>query len=320
MKVTHTHMQPGARLVLASVIVLTTLLLIVARPSIASAASNVRLHPNSGGCGINTNIAVAMHTNVSGDSLYINDAAVANNNPSAFILVTPNLSPNGGSGVRNNHPVGVRYDTSKGRWAIFNEDRAAMPLGAAFNVSITKQGCQGVTVKATSANSVGDSVNLPISLADPTTPPTWAVEDSYIATPNWNPNSVGGVYNNHPIGVQFKGSKGPWAIFNLDGKSIPPGASFNVFGGGIWNSSIQTVFSGFWSINGDSTIIDDPTLNGQPSAKLFVTHVFYPNGGSVTTDDHTIGVWYNTYVGRWEIFNEDGAVMPTGASFEYTVL
>jgi hypothetical protein len=321
MKIIHPHRQLRTRLVLASIVVLTTLLLIGARPSIASAASNVRLHPNSGGCGYDTLVAVATSTNVSGDSLYIDDFNT-NNNPSAFILITPNWNPNGVGGVYNNHPTGVWYNTAKGRWAIFNEDGAAMPLGAAFNV-YTSPSCEGgVTFMATSANTVGDSVNLPLSFVNPITPPIWTLQDLYLVTQNWNPNGVGGVYNNHPIGVWFEGPKGPWAVFNQDESFIPPGASFNVYANNCppYCYGVRTVVTGTGTLNGDSTIIDDPALNGQPSAQVFVTPNWNPNAGYGVYDNHNVGVWYNAFTARWEIFNADGAAMPAGASFNYAVI
>lgn len=57
-------------------------------------------------------------------------------NPAAtdFVLVTPNWTA---GAVYNNHPIGV-YFTS-GKWAIFNQDLTAMPVGTAFNVMVIRQ-------------------------------------------------------------------------------------------------------------------------------------------------------------------------------------
>jgi hypothetical protein len=54
--------------------------------------------------------------------------------PNAILFVTPNINPGSISGTYDPHPVGVRYDTGSGQWAILNEDGASMPLSAAFNV------------------------------------------------------------------------------------------------------------------------------------------------------------------------------------------
>lgn len=55
-----------------------------------------------------------------------------NYNPDAVLFVTANYNPGGSGGVYNNHNVGVYYNGSK--WCIYNEDKVALPDGAAFNV------------------------------------------------------------------------------------------------------------------------------------------------------------------------------------------
>lgn len=55
-----------------------------------------------------------------------------NNNPNAIVFVTSNYNPGGGSGVYNDHNIGVYYNGTK--WCIYNEDKNALPNGAAFNV------------------------------------------------------------------------------------------------------------------------------------------------------------------------------------------
>lgn len=74
--------------------------------------------------------------NVSFNSTYIDDPRT-NYNPDAVLSVTQNWNPGGEGGTYNDHPVGVWYDEKTGKWAIFNQDRAAMPEGTAFNVTIS---------------------------------------------------------------------------------------------------------------------------------------------------------------------------------------
>jgi hypothetical protein len=64
----------------------------------------------------------------------------------------------------------------------------------------------------------------------------------------------------------------------------------------------------------DSTYLDNPNLNGNPNARVYVTPNWSYNGTN-TYDNHHIGVWYDFAVGRWAIFNEDQAQMPANASF-----
>ena len=75
--------------------------------------------------------------NVSDNSTYL-DNPLLNNNPNAVVSVTQNWNPGGGDGTYNDHPVGVWYDSSIERWAVFNQDRTAMPEGAAFNISASR--------------------------------------------------------------------------------------------------------------------------------------------------------------------------------------
>jgi hypothetical protein len=62
------------------------------------------------------------------------DHPSTNGAPNAILVVTPNYNPGGRGGTYLDHPIGVWF--TDGRWAIFNQDRAPMPEGAAFNVLV----------------------------------------------------------------------------------------------------------------------------------------------------------------------------------------
>jgi hypothetical protein len=61
---------------------------------------------------------------------------------SEFVSLDGVIEDPGGSGKYNNHPIGVWYDRDRSKWAIFNQDRAAMPVGADFNVAVLKEPTQ----------------------------------------------------------------------------------------------------------------------------------------------------------------------------------
>lgn len=86
---------------------------------------------------------------------YIDDPSV-NGRPEADISVTQNWNPGGGVGVYNDHPVGVRYDSARGRWQIFNQDLAPIRDGSAFNV--------GVADSTTDEGPPNLQPDLPVSL------------------------------------------------------------------------------------------------------------------------------------------------------------
>ena len=88
-------------------------------------------------------VEVFVHTATtvnSGANLTSIDSALANGNPNAIILVTPNYNPGGAVGVYANFPIGVAFagDVGLGRWAIVNQNgpSSSIPLNAAFNVYV----------------------------------------------------------------------------------------------------------------------------------------------------------------------------------------
>ncbi len=77
-------------------------------------------------------LITANANNTAGHVLTIDNAAI-NGNPGAMLFATHVYNPGGaGSGVYNNHPVGVYY--AQGKWKIYNEDFAPIAPGTAFNV------------------------------------------------------------------------------------------------------------------------------------------------------------------------------------------
>ena len=151
------------------------------------------------------------------------DYPLTNNKPNAILLVTPNWNPGGVGGTYNNHPIGVYY--TGGKWTIFNQDFAAMPPNAAFNVIVPRPGPgEAVFVHQASAANTASHVTYidhPLTNGNPTA--------LVLVTPNYNPGGVGGTYNNHPIGVYYSSPTKKWAIFNQDLANVTVGASFNVY-------------------------------------------------------------------------------------------
>jgi hypothetical protein len=76
--------------------------------------------------------------NISENSTYL-DGPPTDGNPNVVLVVTQNWNPGGSDGKYNNHTIGVWYDRDRSKWAIFNQDRAAMPVGADFNVAVLKE-------------------------------------------------------------------------------------------------------------------------------------------------------------------------------------
>lgn len=97
------------------------------------------------GAGIGTATPVFIHkasaqtinTNVcQGGNCTVIDHPLTNGDANAILIITPNWNAGLAPGVYNNHPIGVFFTGVN--WVIFNQDIAAMPVGAAFNVLVVK--------------------------------------------------------------------------------------------------------------------------------------------------------------------------------------
>ncbi len=140
-------------------------------------------------------------------------------------------------------------------------------------------------------------------------------------TANWNPNGTYTGFDTHQVGVWYDSSAAKWGIFNEGGASMPLGAAFNVYA--LPSSSagvfVQTVTSA--NTSGYITFLNSAGLNGNPSASFLVTQNWNPGGGGVGIyHTHAIGVWYDTSVGEWTIYNEDISSLPSGASFNIVTI
>lgn len=265
-------------------------------------------NPHSGaGAQVYVHIATTSNTTANWTEL---DNKSSNNHPNAVVIVTPN-SAAGIGGTVDDHPVGVWYDAMTGKWAIFNEDKAVMPHGAAFNVFAVPGSIQGnveaaITDVASTANSKGNWTYLdnPITNNNP---------NIFLnVTSNWNPAGKGGVYNAHPLGVWYDSQVGKWAIFNEGSMdAIPSGAAFNMF---IDTPVVNGLFlhqATAANTTGNHTTLDSSFTNGNSAALLFATPNFNPQGQSGTYEAHNLSVDYRN--NHWLILDLDGSLPNTAA-------
>ena len=170
----------------------------------------------------------ATASNTQGNHTFIN-SALLNANPRASIQVTQDFNPGGTpSGTFNDHPVGVRYYPSKKKWAIFNEDNARMPSGAAFNVMVGSAPSNGgktgpVTVTNFDHHLGTIVVNSPVSNGNP--------NNVTFVTQVYNPGGKGALGDRHPLEVAYPA---PGAMIfketlnNSDFSTASVGTHFNV--------------------------------------------------------------------------------------------
>jgi hypothetical protein len=156
--------------------------------------------------------------NSRGDYTYLSDPAL-NGDPNAVVLAAPTGARGGGG--EYDHNVGVWYEPRARKWAIFNQDLAAVPAGATFRV-VLPPASESFVHRARPADTVRQTTYLddPLTNGEP---------DAVVSvTQNWNPGGGPGVYNDHPVGLLYDEDVQKWAIENRDGARMPDGAAFNV--------------------------------------------------------------------------------------------
>jgi hypothetical protein len=235
-----------------------------------------------------------------GDSSYLSDPTLTD--AKRVVLVSQVYA-----GTADNAAVGAWFTGST--WAIYNEDGSPMPTGAAFSVRSMAPSTTAFVHTTTSSNT-----NAHITYIDdaPTVAGTSVLDglpsEAIQVTHVWNAPGLGGVYNNHPVGVYYDGVR--WAIYNEDFAPMPVGTAFAVKLGGteVITSNAVTQYAG-------GLAIDDPSTNGFPGAHLFLTHDWNPPGAPAMYYSKRVATAYDTKLGRWNIVNLDGSPIPTGVSF-----
>jgi len=155
------------------------------------------------------------------------DHPKCNNKPNAVILVTQNWK-----GTYNPKALGVWYTGS--RWAIYNQDKSAMPSGTNFNVMVLEEGTAlgSANVFIAKATSTTKNNSLGKYIASTGVTNTGA---TLFVTQNWKNN---GPYNDHVEAVWHDGKA--WTVYNQDKQTIPDNAKFNVVSFGGKPSNIPT--------------------------------------------------------------------------------
>ncbi len=148
-------------------------------------------------------------------------------------------------GVYNDHNIGVWWNESEGAWAVFNQDGQRMPVGATFNVFVAKSALEnpaGYLHYDTAPVDPRDVAFVHVATAGTLDGDRTVIDHRWlngnpdlqlIVTQNWNPGGAPGVYNDHPIAVEYDPASSHWAVVNQDGAAMPENAAFNVLPVGI---------------------------------------------------------------------------------------
>jgi len=237
------------------------------------------------------------------------DHPLLNDNPDAKLIVTHNRV---NTPAVNNHPVGVFYITATDVWVIYNEDTAAMPDGAGFNIYIA-QGDEVILHEATAANQ-GNGPNTTL-IDDP------SLNDNLgrlVFTTNYfNANEMN---NNNNYGIFYNDIADRRGIYSEDGQPIPTDAGFFVLISGI-ETNVATFRHAADEANtvGNLTTLDVPLLNNNPDAIFVAEHYFGVLPNSDVTHDSVYTARYSTTSDKWTLLNEDGEDMPVGIVFDLMI-
>jgi|GEM_PF-1221015 len=220
--------------------------------------------------------------------------------PFPKLQITHNWNPIPGSATYNDHNMGVYKDNSI--WRIFTQDQSDMTSQVAFNVWSPAPSTNNFVHTAEDAISASESYTV--------------LDRSGL---NNKPNAIlavtqlwEGLYNDNPIGVFYNSTNGKWYIYNSNLVDMPWMASFNVY----FQEASTNAFehrAGGSNISGNYTYIDHPLLNGTPCAQFQVTHKGLSNFPFKT------GVYYDSGVNKWAIFNQGLETMPSYARFHVIV-
>lgn len=231
------------------------------------------------------------------------DHPAINNNPKALIYVTQNWNPGGGSGIFNTGKAVVWYNSTDGRWGIFNENISPMVVNSHYNVFFGSPNFAHKSTVDNIANAVTFFEN-PLVNRDPNA--------RIFALHNWNPFGVGTNVYNKKIGVYYSASNAKWGVFSQDDSPMPENIYFNVAIAPHSDSAFLHTTSAS-NISANYTSIDHPLLNNNPNARILVQPIYISS-----YYNKNIGVWYNG--SKWAIYNHDGSLMEENKHFNVWVV
>jgi hypothetical protein len=190
-------------------------------------------------------------------------------------------------------------------WSVFDETEANMNVNLAFNVlNPTTNGTSFVhTVSAANTFNNWSLIDHPLLNGHP--------EAVFFITKTWSNY----VYDVNHVGIWYSTSSSKWSVYNEDGSTpLTDSLTFNIF---IPDAST----SYYKHVAVDSnyiTYLDNPLLNGNPNARIFVVHDYttVPSTSGYINDE--IGVWYDG--ASWSIYTESTPYLFPGATFNVLIV
>jgi hypothetical protein len=204
--------------------------------------------------------------------------------------------------MHNSH--GLWYTGAE--WSIFNETQFAIDTNLAFNVLNPQTNGNSFSHTVTVANSY-------YNLSD--------IDDPAL---NNNPSALffisktweNGVYDTAHVGILYDTGNSKWSVYNEDGSTpLKINSTYNIFIPDAGTSCFKhTAINNYYI-----TYLDNPMLNGNPGAKIFVVHDYTNSPATLGYINDELGVWYDGF--NWTIYNDDPSdTLFTGATFNVLVV
>jgi hypothetical protein len=249
-------------------------------------------------------------TNTAGHMMTLDNPAL-NGKPTLRLLVTQYFT-----GVYNPHPVGLFYDEARQKWMIANDDLAAIPVNANFNVMVAP-GAKRVDVTPKTLHGIYNILTIQKGNPDAVLLLTHMINPVRGLNGQGQPNNVSLYYFN-PVGALGPWSS-HWTTYQADG-SPSIAASYNIADTTKLKVAGESVAFRHSARDANTTdletTITHPLTDGKPDAVVFVQHVF-TQAASANVDE-VVGVRY--FDGKWRILTEDQTDKLVPVDFNVTVL
>lgn len=249
-----------------------------------------------------------VHTATAGNTsadLTIIDHPSLNGNASAELVVSHVWNPPGSPGIYNEHRTGLYYDGSN--WGVYNEDGTNIVEGSSYFIYI-QEGSNMYVHVADAGNQGSDPSYTVLNHPDINGNP----EAQVVVTTYYNPNNS---RNDFTYGTWYDGAF--WNLYTEDASTIQFGDAFMVaINGGVSVPYRHAATAG--TISGNYTIINHPTLNGNPDAKFVFMHNWGESGQpSNVIVNKILGAWYTG--SNWSIYTEDGSNFPENSEYDLII-
>jgi hypothetical protein len=232
------------------------------------------------------------------------DGSIVGTNSADHLIFTHLYGPDYTHSVYMPTNHGLWYTGSD--WSIFNETQAAIDPNLAFNVLNPQSNGNSFIHTVTVANSTLNWSDIDNPLLNNNSTAVFFISKT------WD----NGIYDTAHVGIWYDAFKAKWAIFNEDATTpLETNSTYNIFVPDAATSFYKHISTSPFYI----TELDNPLLNGNPDARIFVVHDLTGNSTTQGYINDEIGVWYDGSF--WTIYNENPSdTLFNGATFNVLII